>query len=200
MLPPVLEHMKAQGHAVFEDGDYNLNLFGIRSPSRDSDEFDDAFGCAYKKKGAWIVEYWPITTDPGKKLLEKPINKKGAAILCPGQYRGVYRIDKHSRKYLALCQRDGPVTVYRDDNKDSILDMDESNKQTGMFGINIHKRNGRGTKVRASSAGCQVFKEVDDFMRLMILASTQVEKRGWDTFTYTLLDQWWGEHESLPSV
>lgn len=192
MLPPILEHMKSLGHVVFTTGDYNLNIFGIRGPSRDSDEFDDVLGCAYMVKGGWHVEYWPITTDPGRRLLENPINKKGAAILCPGQYRGAYKIAKHQGKYDALCQKGGPVTVYRDDDKDNILDMDESNKQTGFFGINIHKRYGHRPKVHASSAGCQVFKNEDDFNRLMWLARNQQANGQGMTFTYTLLDQWWG--------
>ena len=191
MLPVVLEHMKKLGHAVFSKGDYNLNIFGIRGVSRDSDAFDDVLGCAYRRDGQWVVEYWPATTDPGRRLLEKPINKMGAAILCPGQYRGVYRIARHQGKYDALCQKGGPVTVYRDDNKDNILDMDESNKQTGMFGINIHKRAGVRRRVHASSAGCQVFDKMRDFDRLMCLARNQALFGQGETFTYTLLDQWW---------
>jgi hypothetical protein len=185
--------MKSLGHAVFSEGDYNLNIFGIRGPSRDSDEFDDLLGCAYQVDGVWFTEYWPATTDPGRKLLERPINKRGAAILCPGQYRGAYVIAKHKGEYDALCQKGAKVTVYRDDNKDNILDMDESNKQTGWFGINIHKRRGSRQKVHASSAGCQVFENAKflHFERLMRLAQQQVDNGLGETFTYTLLDQWW---------
>ena len=191
MMPPVLEHMKSLGHAVFSEGDYNLNIFGIRGPSRDSDEFDDLLGCVYKMDGMWFAEYWPITTDPGRRLLERPINKKGAAILCPGQYRGAYVIAKHKGEYDALCQKGAEVTVYRDDNKDNILDMDESNKQPGWFGINIHERRGNRQKVHASSGGCQVFERFELFDRFMWLAQQQVDGGLGDTFTYTLLDQWW---------
>jgi hypothetical protein len=190
MLPPILEHMKNLGHRVWRQGDYNLNIFGIRSPSRDSDEFDDLLGCAYKVNGSWVVRYWAATTDPGRNLLENPINKKGAAILVPGQYLGCYKVDLHSGKYRALCQRNGPVQVYRDDNKDNILDMDESNKESGFFGINIHRRSGTGGKIRGASAGCQVFKLSNDFDELMDLANRQLE-RGPNSFSYVLLDQWW---------
>tara|TARA_R100001594_G_scaffold121276_1_gene157090 strand:+ start:729 stop:1322 length:594 start_codon:yes stop_codon:yes gene_type:complete len=187
MIPPLLEYVRSLGHAVFTEGDYNLNIIGVRAASRDSDEFDDMMACIYKRQGRWMANYWPITTDPGRKLLEKPINKKGAAILKPGQYRGAYRIDNHKGEYPALCQR-GPVTVYRDDNKDNILDMNEDNIQEGLFGINIHKRRSKGEKIRASSAGCQVFKHEEDFSDLMRLAFVQQGVKGWDTFTYTLVD------------
>ena len=192
MIPPVLQHMRALGYAVFTKGDYNLNLFGVRSWSRDSNKFDDYLGCAYKKQGMWKVEWWEATTDPGQRLLAKPINKKGAAILCPGQYRGAYKIDLHSGKYKALCQRGGPVWVWRDPDTDNVLDMDDSRKEEGFFGINIHKRlAGEHDLVNGASAGCQVFRYVSSFYRMMRLANRQVEKHGSNSFTYTLLEQWW---------
>lgn len=195
MIPPVLGHMKKLGYAVFTEGVYNLNIFGIRGPSRDSDKFDDIIGCAFKTneegRETWQVHFWPGTTDPGSRLLVTPINKRGAAILCSGQYRGVYRVDTHNGRYNALCQRNGPVTVYRDNNKDCVLDMIEEDRRKGYFGINIHKRGGTGEKIRGSSAGCQVFKYAQDFDRLMLLAKKQIKHTGDETFTYTLLDQWW---------
>lgn len=194
MLPPVLRHMLSLGYAVFENGDYNLNLFGVRSLSRDSNEFDDYLGCAYKDNDMWRVEWWEATTDPGQRILAKPINKKGAAILRPGQYRGAYRLGLHSGKYKALCQRGGPVKVWRDPNKDNVLDMDDSNTDEGYFGINIHKRIvGEHDKVNGASAGCQVFRYQDAFERMMYLAHRQVQEHTSKSFTYTLLDQWWEE-------
>ena len=192
MLPPVLQHMRSLGYAVFEKGDYNLNLFGVRSCARDSNKFDDYLGCAYKDRGMWRVEWWEATTDPGQRILAKPINKKGAAILCPGQYRGVYKIDLHSGRYKALCQRGGPVWVWRDANKDHVLDMDDGNREEGYFGINIHKRiAGEHDSVNGASAGCQVFRYTSSFYRVMELANRQVRKHGSNSFTYTLLEQWW---------
>lgn len=67
---------------------------------------------------------------------------KGMASLNPGVWP-VYRFDLHSGKYLALCQRAGPVTVTRDGNPPYV--------DRGMFGINIH----RGSVNSTSSAGCQ---------------------------------------------
>jgi hypothetical protein len=72
-----------------------------------------------------------------KKGVLKFGNSKGIARLVPDQYRGVYSISLHSGKYQALCQRLGNVTVWRDKNRDLVYD--EVVKDTGMFGINIHK-------------------------------------------------------------
>jgi hypothetical protein len=67
---------------------------------------------------------------------------KGMASLDPGVWR-VHCFDKHDGRYLALCQRLGPVTVTRDG--------DPPYADTGMFGINIHRGGWNGT----SSLGCQ---------------------------------------------
>ncbi|HNT87356.1 MAG TPA: hypothetical protein PKL84_05775, partial [Candidatus Hydrogenedentes bacterium] len=67
---------------------------------------------------------------------------RGMASLKPGAWF-VHRFDLHRGKYLALCQRSGPVTVIRDGNPPY--------EDTGYFGINIH----RGSYTKTSSEGCQ---------------------------------------------
>lgn len=66
------------------------------------------------------------------------MNPKGTAILAPGQYQSSHKIGLHRGKYKALVQH-RPVTVYRDNNKDSKYDLEPTKKDTGIFGINIHK-------------------------------------------------------------
>jgi lysozyme len=83
-------------------------------------------------------------------------SSKGMAQLKPGTYR-VHKLDIHNGKYLALCQRAGDVTVYRDadssvpESKIKIVDGRRVYEDTGAFGINVH----HGTKTTTSSAGCQ---------------------------------------------
>lgn len=202
MLPPVLVQIRSLGYEVFTEGDYNLNLFGIRSPDTVSGTYDDFLGCAYKADGQWNVRYWSATTDPGLYYRENPANVNGTAILVPGQYRGVYSVDLHAGKYLALCQRAGPVTVWRDANKDQILDHDVD-EESGYFGINIHASSStpydqtrdrdEDSDVGKWSAGCQVHATTTGFREMMDLVSKQLETHpSWKkVFTYTLLDQWW---------
>lgn len=195
--------MQALGHQVFTSGDYNLNLFGIRSSDNTAGTFNDLLGCAYKVDGQWHVRYWAATTDPGLYYRENPMNVKGTAILCPGQYRSAYVIAKHKSSYDALCQRTGgdPVTVWRDANRDDVLDY-EGPTDTGFFGINLHASSSNpygetrdrddDAAVGKWSAGCQVHATTTGFREMMALARKQIEVHPtWtERFTYTLLDEW----------
>jgi hypothetical protein len=179
-----------KGYAFFTKGDYNVNIIGIRNPNQIANSFDDTIICAYKISGQWFIKEWQITTDAGKYWLQHPMNSKGTAILVPNQYRGVYTIDKHLGKYYALCQRNGEVEVWRDDNKDQILDFNDVSKQWGYFGINIHRSNPHteSQKVEKWSAGCQVFKKIDDFNEFMEICNKAKDEWG-NSFTYTLINE-----------
>ncbi len=125
------------------------------------------------------------TCDPGKKGVMEFHNNKGVARLVPGQYRGVWKIDKHQGKYDALCQRNGNVTVWRDANRDLLFE--EKVTDTGMFGINIHKAGTDSTWVENWSEGCQVFKRVKDFDSFMSICRKASKIHG-NKFSYTLLE------------
>jgi hypothetical protein len=182
--------LESKGYAFFTNGVYNLNIIGIRNPNLVANSFDDTMVVIYKFGGEWITKVYPITTDAGTYWLKNPLSNKGTAILVPNQYRGVYSIDLHNNKYNALCQRNGKVEVYRDNDKDLILDMDSAKIEKGMFGINIHRSNpfNESLKVDKFSAGCQVFKRVKDFNEFMEIC--QKSKALWgNSFTYTLIKE-----------
>jgi len=185
----IKEVVESKGYEFFDDGEFNLNLGGIRC-TVDTNLFDDLLYCAYKENGQKIVKVWPATTDPGAHWLKNPLNKKGTAILVPGQYRGVYKIDNHGKSgYKALCQRAGKVKVYRDGDKDLNHDMDPATEENGYFGINIHRSNPfkKSYQIDKWSAGCQVHSDVDNFFEMMRLAQISEDIHG-DTFTYTLFE------------
>ena len=187
-LPPVLDWMDRQGLKVFAQGEFNLNIFGIRMNPGKVNEFDDLLGVAYREMGNWVVRYWPITTDPGLYWLENPINVDGTAILVPGQYRGAWTLGKHRGRYDALVQRK-PVRVYRDRGRDGFIDTDTDSIQDGLFGINIHRasQGSSSSAVNRWSAGCQVFARAGDFDEFMSLVEQSAPLYG-STFTYTLLE------------
>jgi len=185
--------VKAKGYKWFENGDYNLNIVGVRNSetlNEVTNKFDDYLTLSYKAGGEWVYQVFPCTTDPGKYWIENLIRSSGVAILKEDQYRGAYKIGLHQGKYKALRQVK-PVTVYRDKNKDGTYDMSEDKTQTGLFGINIHratKWEGRtSTKIGKWSAGCQVIAANDDFSLFMEIVNKAANIWG-DTFTYTLIN------------
>lgn len=173
-----------KGHIFFENGDYNLNIIGIRTTgSKVTNVFDDWLTCSYKVDNVWHFKKWMATTDPGKKGVQQFHNPQGVARLVPGQYKGSHAIGLHQGKYEALKQK-APVKVYRDANKDLIYD--EKLITEGIYGINIHKAGKDSTYVENWSEGCQVFKKSADFDELMDLCHIAAKLHG-NSFTYTLL-------------
>jgi hypothetical protein len=183
--------VKSKGYVWFEDKDnktFDVNIVGIRNSSTGksvTNRFDDWLTISYKDETGWKFFIWAATTEPGKKGVQQYSNSKGVARLVPGQYRSTWTIDKHRGKYEALCQRAGNVTVWRDANKDLIFD--EISKNTGMFGINIHKAGQDSTWVENWSEGCQVFKRVKDFDEFMKICKRAAKIHG-NKFSYTLLE------------
>jgi hypothetical protein len=183
-----------KGYSFFESGNYNLNIVGVRNASGRPDIFDDFVNVFYKIGGDWVADIYVATTEPGPNLLRNPllsVQHKGAAILVPGQYKSVYKIGTHGgkRKYTALTQRSGPVTVYRDNNRDSRADTDVLT-ETGMFGINIHRHWGSDEREYTGgvSAGCQVFQDSGDFYEFMDTCNKAADIWG-NSFTYTLVGE-----------
>lgn len=184
--------MELKGYKYFERGVMNLNLIGVRAQrenNENKDTFDGLMVVTYKDhQGQWQKFIHSMTTVPGVRWMQRPGNNKGVAILKPGQYPGVWKIDYHRGKYLALCQRGNAFVVYRDNNRDTILDFDEVTEDYGYFGINYHKAGANSLVIGANSAGCQVAQRSADFDKVMGLA-TQSSKIYGNSFTYTLLEE-----------
>ena len=179
---------KKKGYAYFTNGAYNLNIIGVRAAGAQiTNNFDDVLVLIYKSPtGLWQRQIYQITTDPGRYYMLNPSNRKGTAILVPGQYRGAYQIALHRGKYQALCQRK-PVKVYRDNNKNEVYDWDINNLDEGLFGINIHKAGTLSKRVDTWSAGCTVFAIDQQFKSFMNYCHKQIEYGHGNKFTYTLL-------------
>ena len=173
------------------DRKLNLNIIGVRRDNQGSNTFDDFLLVMYREEELMVSHRWQATTDPGKYWLMNPINPKGTAVLVPGQYRGTWKLGKHQNNYEALVQRK-PVKVYRDNNRDDIIDYNNITTlvDQGYFGINIHRSNPytESYAVNKWSAGCQVFKKIDDYDKFMELCRESAKIYG-NSFTYTLIDE-----------
>ncbi len=188
MLSRIKAILKQSGY-VLNTKPYQLNIVGLRNKSTNANRFDDEIHVFFTKQdGKWDYYIYPVTTDPGTFWLNNPTYEEGTAILAQGQYKDSYAIGKHKGLYTALVQI-LPVTVIRDYDRDAILDFYNGTKQTGNFGINIHRAESVGeTKfINKYSAGCQVFQRADDFEKFIQMCEQHKKLYG-NTFTYTLID------------
>jgi len=170
-----------------------LNIVGIRNSEtggRLTNHYDDLMTVSYDSTGEGRFLCYPITTDPGLHWINHPLNRDGCAILVPGQYTNVYKIDYHRNKYEALCQRGGRVKVFRDGNKDDVYDYEADTITEGYYGINIHRSSAYKTSsyINKYSAGCQVFSDPDDFDEFMEIVKKSRDLGGNSLFTYTLIE------------
>lgn len=188
MLSRIKSILKRNGYRLYTRP-FELNIVGLRSKSIRANQFDDELHVFYMvddKK--WAYHYFKITTDPGTYWLSNPAMEHGTAILSQGQYVDAYAIGKHQGKYEALVQVK-PVTVIRDYDRNAILDFRNGRKETGLFGINIHRANSAGSTVEIDkySAGCQVFQNAKDFDVFMELCRKHAGIYC-NKFTYSLVD------------
>jgi len=193
-LDKILNGMKNQKYVIFkgEKGKtHDLNIFGVRTTPKLAGKFDDWLGVFWydHEKSDWEFRVWTGTTDPGIYYLKKPMNKRGTAILKEGQHLKSHKIGKHAGKYRALRQH-SVLPVYRDDNRDTNLNLDPETLHLGKHCINIHRAH--RTKELAYnykwSAGCQVFQNPDDFDDFIDIINEAEDNWG-DKFTYTLLTE-----------
>ena len=180
--------LKHQGYKIFTRP-YELNIIGLRADSTVPNRFDDEIHVFYKASPTkWNYHVFQATTDPGTFWLRNPMNPQGTGILDKGQYIDAYQIGMHKGQYEALVQRK-PVTVIRDYDRDAQLDFNNGKKETGFFGIDIHRAALQGSTktVDKYSAGCQVFENAEAFQQFLTLCKRHAQLYG-NSFTYSLID------------
>jgi hypothetical protein len=188
MLQRIRALLKYKGYNVFTRP-YELNIVGLRNRNTKPNSFDDELHVFYKTTPLhWEYHVFRITTDPGTFWLENPMQPQGTAILAEGQYIKAYAMGLHRGQYKALVQVK-PITIMRDYDRKAMLDFYNGKKQSGMYGINIHRANATGTTktIDKYSAGCQVFANANDFAAFLKLCDKH-EKLYGNQFTYTLID------------
>jgi len=184
----IYENMK---YSFFDKGNYNLNIFGIRKNETKPNSFDDLICLAYKVDDKEYMKIYQATTDPGTYWLKNPSNVNGTAILVPGQYKKAFKIGYHQGKYEALKQNT-KFKVYRDNDRNNVLNFSAPIYEGSSFGINIHRATAndgqKSVQVDKWSAGCQVIAAKDDFDEFMNIIRKSAKLYG-DVFTYTLFTE-----------
>ena len=154
-------------YAELDFDKYSLYCLGIRGyytksmgdPAKnDLGIYDDALFLIGKD----LFLSFNANTDPAK-VLRGSGSSKGTAVLVPGQYF-CHTIDLHQRRYPALCQRAGKVSVHRYKNDGTRW------TDTGNFGINIHC----GGTGNTNSEGCQTIHPYQwpEFMHTVVKTIT----------------------------
>jgi hypothetical protein len=189
----LIEAAVAGGHRVFE-GPYNLNLIALRAAPGRVNAFDDMLCVVFQREkgGAWFVEHYPCTTDPGLYWLQNPGRLAGTAALAEGQYRRGFTFGTHKGVYRCLVQNT-PLRGYRDNNRDAMLDLSGPVVELPMgTGIQIHRASSAQPSVSVDkwSAGCVVLQAAQDLDRLLALCDAQGRAGYGSTFTLTLMR--WG--------
>lgn len=114
------------------------------------------------------------TTEPGRFYTEHPMNPLGAARIAFGQYKA-WRVGIHKAgtptAHEALVQA-GPITVYRDLNKDGQRTGDKTDVGSG-FHVDQHAGfNASPDDIGKASAGCLVGRSTDEHRQFMKLVKT----------------------------
>jgi hypothetical protein len=188
----VIAAIKGAEAPLYDGGAYDLNLLAVRHPSRTDNTFNDFLHVLYRpSEGApWKVYSLRVTTDPGTFYRQNPSRVAGTAILKAGHHKGCWVRGLHKGEKRALVQAK-PVTVWRDGDRDTVLDMEPgvTPTETGTFGINIHRAGKLSTQVDKWSAGCVVAQEEVDFEEFLALCDLQVSRHPtWTTFSLLLLE------------
>ena len=180
---------RKKGYMFFK-GLYNVNIFGIRSLSSKPNSFDDYIGILYQNEIRNMCMIMNATVDAGVTVLGDTFGGENGTLILPlGQHRGLFKKGKHRGRYDALVQA-REVEVIRDTNKDSLLTYNSGFRETGWFGLNLHRANKNFVTryVNDWSHGCSVIQDVflyDWFMNI-ITKSLQYYK---NSFTYTLFSE-----------
>ena len=193
-LQDVIDEMQSLGYKI-DTRPNALNVVGIRDASVAVPEnySDNIAYFWFDDNGDLQGNVAEATTTPGIQYLQNPLEDAaksgGTAIMKQGQYTNAYQIGIHRSKYEALVQAK-PITVIRDNDRNSILNY-FADTTTGLYGINIHHSTASYAsedKIGPDSAGCQVFRWIDDFNDMMARARIHRGLYG-NNFTYTLIDE-----------
>lgn len=186
-MPEILKDVQKHNFKVFETGDMNINIIGVRHPNQIPDIFNDYLHILWKQDETWVQYKFTCTLNPGIYFLNSPMRKDGTAIVKhPQQIRNGLKKGYHKGKYECLVQNK-PFQVWRDNNKDDVIN--EFNDSIS-WGIQIHRANAKfkSKRVHKWSAGCTVLQDPLEYDIFMAIINKSIEKNPtWKFFTYTII-------------
>lgn len=186
------EVVKSKGAPIIERPN-EINIWGVRSNDLQSNAFNDWLTFSYRRDdGVFAFYAFQATTDAGLYWRQNPENAKGVGVLVPGYYPGLWHRGLHRGQYPALVQT-GPCDVWRDNNRDAVLDIGSATPiERGVkIGLNLHHARAVGASAQVDkwSAACQVVADADDHAFVMTLVGRQISAGLPDNFGYVLLNE-----------
>ena len=182
------------GYPFFTNGDYNVNLFAIRTNENIANTFNDIIGLCYKVSGEWRLFKTDATAnDPGLYYRHNPMDRRGAAILIPGYYKSFFCIGPHGKtKYTALRQKESsPGRYWRDNDRDDTLDR-KGKVYVEVAYTNLHRATGidgnTSKLVDKFSAGCAVIASKDKWDTFLEIMQKSRKIYG-NSFSYALFNE-----------
>lgn len=150
-------------------------LVWIRTDKTLTNTFDD-FVAVYSKGNC--VMALPCSTTAGDYYVFNPLTVggiTGTAVAAEQQIIGAHQfVTAANWKFLWLnapyFMQVRPITIYRDGNKDRVLDKGVS--QFGLFGINLH-RGGVAASINGWSAGCHIVQDNNWFEVVKLFTNGQ---------------------------
>ena len=178
-------------YVFFENGDYNLNIIGIRTNDKFTNTYSDYFLLVYKFNGNWNIDVYTGSTKAGNYWVKDKMLPKGVFVLKPGQYLSTWEfVDSYTQSHGCphLNQIKGKCLVgWRDSDKDG--QIDKLNEQLLCDSINIHCASSNKNVVGNWSAGCQVIPRYGGQYGRFINTIKVSAKYYGDKFSYTLLEE-----------
>jgi len=179
----------------FFDGQFNINLIGIRMHNRLTDKFSDMFLMIYRDHlNNWHIERAIGTTVPGQFYHYNYDNPKGVGIIVPGQYSAAFKQGKH--KGVDALIQNTTFKVYRDSNKDGKIDKDVivDAPPSCRFDFHYAKSSVNPEKIFLEnigkfSGGCQVLANWLKYNFWLSIIKYSMKLYNYKKITYTLLDE-----------
>lgn len=187
----VIQYMRSKNFTIFEGvNQYNIvYLEGVNADGSLNSDLPNHFNdrrliIQILNGNPSIIGNWEGTSEPSNYYTENPMNRKGAARICFGQYKA-WSIGMHGQadRHEALVQVQ-PLPVARDGNRDHARTGDFID--TGLFGINQHWGYDLPTNnLQKASAGCLVGRTRKGHKEFMHLLKQDAKYRQFRQYIFT---------------
>lgn len=187
----VIGYMRSKNYVIFEGANqYNIvylegvNVDGSLNADVPNHFNDRRLVIQVLDRIPSVIGNWEGTSEPGSHYTRNPMNHRGAARICFGQYKA-WSLGMHGQtdRHEALVQVQ-PLPVARDGNRDFARTGDYI--ASGLWGINQHWGYDLPTNnIQRASAGCLVGRTRAGHREFMQLVKKDAKLRKFAGYVFT---------------